>query len=103
MAQAQRTTKNLAVYCEYGILRDYLMLQTRYVTQGEITHNTGLTGVMTRRICNAYPCLAIGTTEGYRLARYASKAEIQHAAATLMNRSIKMLTRAQALSGLLAR
>lgn len=95
--------QTLDLYAEYGILRDYLLQQTRYVTQSEITHVTGLSGVKTRQICNAYPCLAIGTTEGYRLARYASKAEVQHAASTLMNRSIKMLQRAQALSGLLAR
>lgn len=97
------TAQKLELYDTYAILRDYLLLQTRWVTQGEITTSTGLTGVATRQICNAYPCLAIGSTEGYRLARYATKADIQHAVSTLMNRSIKMLNRAQALSGLLAR
>jgi hypothetical protein len=103
MANAQRTIENLAVYSEYQILRDYLMKQTRFVTQSQITADTGLSGPMTRKVCNAYPCLAVGTGLGYKLARYCSTETIQQATATLMNRSIKMLNRAQALSGLLAR
>ena len=88
---------------EYAILRDYLLKQTRYVTQREITADTGLSGSKTRQICNAYPCLAVGSTEGYRCARYAPKQDIQHAVSTLTGRSVKMLERAQALSGLLVR
>jgi len=104
MGQALRkNTTDLPIYQEYATLRDYLMMQSRYRTQSQITAATGLSGVRTRAVCNAYPCLAIGTTDGYKLAMYASKAEIQYAVSTLMNRSIKMLNRAQALSGLLAR
>lgn len=104
MGQAQRkNTMDLPVYMHYQILRGYLLKQTRYVTQRDITKDVGLSGTETRAVCNAYPCLAIGTTEGYRLAKYASKGEVQHAVSTLMNRSIKMLNRAQALSGLLSR
>ena len=97
------TAQKIDLYPAYSRLRDYLLQQTRFVTQAQITEHTGLSGVQTRQICNAYPCLAIGNTEGYRLVRYASEAEVQHAVSTLMNRSIKMLERAQALSGTLVR
>jgi len=103
MTATQRKLEGFNLYSEYAILRDYLMQQTHFVTQASITADTGLSGVLTRQICNAYPCLAIGTTEGYRLAKYASKAQIQYAVSTLMNRSMKMLARAQKLSGLLVK
>ena len=103
MNNTARKLQDAPLYNEYSTLRDYLMQQTRWVTQQDITHATGLSGVVTRQICNSYPCLALGSTGGYRLAKYATQRDIQHAVSTLMNRSIKMLNRAQKLSGLLAR
>ena len=88
---------------DYYFLREYLMQQKGWVTQNTITHYTGMKGTRVREICNAFPRLAIGSTEGYILAQYASKAQIQHAVSTLIGRSNKMLTRAQALSELLVR
>lgn len=86
------------------ILRSYLMTidNQRWVTQGTITGDTGLSGVITRQVCNAYPCLAVSSTSGYKLARYATTAQIQGTVASLTNRSIKMLERAKRLSQLLA-
>ncbi len=97
------TAEKLEMYDTYAILRDYLMTRTDWVTQESITCVTGLSGKLTRQICSAYPCLAVGSTEGYKLARYCSPADIQHAVYTLTGRSIKMLERARALSGLLVR
>ena len=89
-------------YISYTLLKRYLMARTRWVTQKEITHAIGMSGVQVRRVCNAYPRLALGGQDGYRYARYAKPQDIQHAVATLTQRSIKMLARAQDLSELLA-
>lgn len=85
------------------ILRSYLMTvdNFRWVTQSTIFANTGLTGVIVRQVCNAYPTLAVSSTSGYKLAHYATRAQIQRTVASLTNRSIKMLERAKRLSGLL--
>jgi len=88
---------------DYFFLREFLMQQRDWVTQSSITHYTGLKGTRVREICNLWPQLAIGSTEGYILAQYASRSQIQHAVSTLIGRSNKMLTRAQALSELLRR
>jgi len=98
-----RMKTNVDLYPQYLTLRDYLLRQTRWTKQSDITAATGLNGVTTRQICNAYPCLALGSTKGYRAARNATPADIQHAVSTLTSRSIKMLERANRLSHLLVR
>ena len=101
---ATKTKISIDLGWAFTILRSYLMTidNQRWVTQGTITEMTGLSGVVTRQVCNAYPCLAVSSTSGYKLARYATTAQIQRSVASLTNRSIKMLERAKRLSQLLA-
>ena len=73
-----------------------------WVTQSEIELHTGVKGVTMRQVCQAYPATFVSSTEGYKLAMYSTRREIQHCVAVLMQRSERMLHRAQALSGRLA-
>ena len=85
-------------------LRNYLMTTPmhEWTTQSTITAWTGLTGVEVRQVMQEFPAGFVSSTSGYKLAKYASRRDIQHCVTTLLSRSEKMIARAAALSGRLA-
>ena len=95
--QQQRQTSS------YVSVREYLMTRTGWVNQTEITQVTGVSGKDMRVLCQMYPASFVSSVDGYKLVRYATKGEIQHCVTMLIGRSAKMLARASALSGHLAR
>ena len=59
-------------------------------------------GTKVRAVCNEYAGHFVSnTSQGYKLARYATAEEIEHSINDLRSRSQKMLTRARALEGVL--
>lgn len=98
-AQALRADSRIAA----SSVREYLATQQGWTTSGIITSVTGFNGVAIRLACQAYPRTFVSSTEGYKLAAYATRAEIQHNVASLIQRSTKMLARASQLSSHLAR
>lgn len=88
----------------YHAVRDYLLTLPRWewTTQSKIKEATGVSGVTMRQVCQMYPSSFIGGLYGYKLALYATSAEIQHAVASLLSRAEKITRRASALSGRLA-
>lgn len=82
---------------ERNAMVNFMLDQTGWVTQTEITNYTGLSGVQVRRVCQVYQDQFISSTEGYKLTVNASRREIQHCVATLISRANKMLNRARNL------
>jgi NADPH-dependent curcumin reductase CurA len=81
----------------YLILRNYLN-DGEWHKQKEITNATGLMGATVRQICQAHPDEFLGcVSSGYRLVKYATQGEIDHAINSLRSRARKILKRARAL------
>ena len=76
---------------------------TDWTTASTINDMTGVIPYDVRVVCQQYPHLLVSSTAGYKLARYASRDEVQHCVSTLLSRSEKMISRAAALSVQLGR
>ena len=99
-----QTAKKIDLSVEMEVLHSYLRTKAfaRWSTSSNIRERTGLSAIIVRRVCQRYPALFVSSTDGYKLAAYATRAEIQHCVATLISRSDKMIRRAAVLSSRLA-
>lgn len=91
---------NATEYTDRAIVRSYLMTcpANEWTTARELTAWTGLTTRAIRQVAQDYPTLLVTGQRGYKLAAYASQADLQEAVHHLLSRSNKLLQRAAALS-----
>jgi len=77
-------------------------VSTQWKTASEIYLMTGVAPKLIRAVCQKYPHLLVSSNEGYKLARYADRYEVQSCVSDLLARSAKMIARASRLSWKLA-
>ena len=81
-------------------IREYLLTTPKdeWTTARELASWTCLSTRAIRQVAQDYPTLLVTGQKGYKLAAYASKADLQEAVHHLLSRSNKLLSRAAALS-----
>ena len=85
------------------IINSYLRtVSTVWKTAAQIYLMTGIAPKSIRAVCQKYPHLLVSSNEGYKLARYADRYEVQSCVSDLLSRSAKMIARASRLSWKLA-
>lgn len=91
---------NATEISDRAIIRSYLMTTPahEWTTARELSNWTGVSTREIRQVAQDYPTLLVTGQRGYKLAAYASDADLQEAVHHLLSRSNKLLQRAAALS-----
>lgn len=84
-----------------AILVDYLFDRMNWTTSREIRRDTNLTPLRVRQLAQAYPCLLVSSSEGYKLTTNATRREVIASVQSLLERAAKISHRAAQLASMI--